>query len=88
VAHKSVLLELDPDLLGRLDAFWPSVGYPSRRAAIRAAIEQQLAARAAYIARERAATSPWHQGWSRPGTPDDRAAEASRPLTADLAELL
>jgi hypothetical protein len=82
-ARKAIALELPAELAERLDAFWPAVGYRSRRAAITAAIEQMLAQHAASERRaaERAREpQPW-MGRS----PDTAAEAASRPITADLA---
>jgi metal-responsive CopG/Arc/MetJ family transcriptional regulator len=84
VERRPVLVQFDADLLERLDRFWPEAPYPSRRAAILAAVELMLAQHAAHLVRERAAPPTFVQ--ARAWTADDRAGERSRPITADLSD--
>jgi hypothetical protein len=81
-----VLIALPADLLAELDTVWPQIPYPSRRAAITAAIELMLAGRAAHRQRERILErepNPWPEHGPT-HTADTTTEASSRPITADL----
>lgn len=88
MARVQVLVQLDPELLGRADRFAAEWTAGNRSRLIADALEQVLARHAAHVASERRARvepAPWQPGpaWS----PDDAAGAASRPLTRDLQDL-
>jgi hypothetical protein len=87
--RSAVLLELDRELLERLDRWWKEVGHPSRRAAITSALEVALAQHSAYLQREAQAArepSPWTAPAPR-HTADSTSEAIGRPITADLMDL-
>lgn len=81
-----MLLELDRELLERLDRWWKDVGHPSRRAAITSALEVALAQHGAYLQRE-AKVERDANLWLTPATrhtADSTSEATGRPITADL----
>jgi hypothetical protein len=83
----TVLLALDPAELDAFDRYWRAAGFPSRRQAIRHALEVRVAEHHAHQAAGRRADAEPQGRWLPARTsPDTAAAERSRPITADLAE--
>jgi hypothetical protein len=66
-----------------LDAWWREVGYPSRRAGVRGAIEAAVARHHANEQRSRQQTADPHR-WQRPQTSDRASDAGSTPITAGL----
>jgi hypothetical protein len=86
VARK-VLLDVDDELLEQFDSMWRACGFPSRRAAIRHALEVAVAQHHAHAQRERAAIAEPHRWLPGPlHTGDWAGEERSRPITFGLMD--
>jgi hypothetical protein len=87
MARRAVLIQIDPALLARLDAFAAAWTRRNRSAAIAQAVEQMLAADAQHrqqLGRREPALGGWLPGPRR--TADTTVEAGSRPLTADLMD--
>ena len=85
MARKAILVQVDPELLARLDAYTASEQGGNRSRAVAEAVEQLLARHAAFVQRQRHPDP--HGGWlpAAPAHTADLTADlADRPLTHDL----
>jgi hypothetical protein len=85
MARKPVLVQIDPELLARLDAYAKTEFAGNRSRAIGEAVQLLLAQHAAHAAALRR-REPANGGWLIPQTADLVADTVDRPLTADLVD--